>query len=71
MNLNPISTAITLLIAFSAATPLSASADNEIKVVKGQVSDYYIPVVKEHLIKGKVTDRNGQQIGRASCRERV
>lgn len=37
----------------------AAWADEEIKVVKGQVSDYYIPVVKHHDIRGRVTDSTG------------
>ena len=39
-----------------AAVALQAAAEDEVKVVKGQISDYYIPVVKEHLIRGTVSD---------------
>ena len=39
-----------------AAAALQAAAEDEVKVVKGQISDYYIPVVKEHLIRGTVSD---------------
>ena len=43
-----------------AAAALQATAEDEVKVVKGQISDYYIPVVKEHLIRGTVSDANGK-----------
>ena len=45
-----------------AAGCLSASAEDNIKVVKGQVSDYYIPVVEQHEIKGRVTDMAGNPL---------
>ncbi len=40
----------------------SAYAEDNIKVVKGQVSDYYIPVVEQHEIKGRVTDMAGNPL---------
>ena len=43
-----------------AAAALQAAAEDEVKVVKGQISDYYIPVVKEHMIRGTVSDANGK-----------
>lgn len=50
----PIISVLATLSAF-AAYP----AGDSIKVVKGQVSDYYITVVPQHKISGTVTDRNG------------
>lgn len=44
---------------------LAASADS-IKVVKGQVSDYYITVVDEHFISGKVVDDKGKPLDGAT-----
>lgn len=43
-------------------TGLQAAADNEVKVVKGQISDYYIPVVKEHIIRGTVYNPEGKPL---------
>lgn len=53
---------VTALGCLAALAGLSALADDEIKVVKGQISDYYIPVVKEHIIRGKVMDASGQPL---------
>ena len=39
----------------------AAPADS-IVVVKGQVSDYYIPVTQHHQILGKVVDENGNPL---------
>lgn len=43
-------------IAFSALAGNASSPDDSVKVVKGQVSEYYIPVVKEYEITGTVVD---------------
>ena len=54
--------AIPTIACAAAIAAMPALADDEIKVVKGQISDYYIPVVKEHIITGKVTDDTGRPI---------
>lgn len=36
--------------------------DDNIRVVKGQVSDYFIPVVTHHTVSGKVTDDSGNPL---------
>ena len=54
--------AIPTIACAAAISAMPALADDEIKVVKGQISDYYIPVVKEHIITGKVTDDTGRPI---------
>lgn len=49
----------------TAFAALSANADTQaqkIKVVKGQVSDYYIPVVAEYKVSGVVRDENGNPL---------
>ena len=33
-----------------------ATPDDSIRVVKGQVSDYYITVTKDRIVKGRVVD---------------
>lgn len=43
------------------AAPCFASQDS-VKVVKGQVSDYYIPVVNEYELTGIVTDEHDQPL---------
>ena len=53
---------IIAMTAIALAASMPAAADNEVKVVKGQISDYYIPVVKEHVVKGKVTDTDGRPL---------
>lgn len=46
-----------------AAPSIAANAQGDsIKVVKGQVSDYYIPVHKEYHISGTVTDEQGKPL---------
>lgn len=35
---------------------------DSIRVVKGQVSNYYIPVINEYIVKGKVTDATGKPL---------
>ena len=46
------------LAAIAVCTVLVASATTDsVKVVKGQVSDYYIPVVTNYDVTGVVTDR--------------
>ncbi len=54
-------TAIAAIIAGFAAYA-NASTDDSIKVVKGQVSDYYIPIVKEHIISGVVLGPDGEAL---------
>jgi hypothetical protein len=49
------------IIALCAVLTASASTDS-VKVVKGQVSDYYIPVVTEYNVTGVVTDEQGQSL---------
>lgn len=44
-------------IAFAALTA-KATTDDSIKVVKGQVSDYYITVTQDRIVKGHVLDSN-------------
>lgn len=44
-------------IAF-AALATKATPDDSIKVVKGQVSDYYITVTQDRIVKGHVLDTN-------------
>lgn len=46
------------------AATLAAGAQpvDSIKVVKGQVSDYYIPVVKHRKVEGRVTDATGRSL---------
>ena len=45
-------------VAFAA----NAAPDDSIKVVKGQVSDYYIAVTHERIVKGRVLDKNHQPL---------
>ena len=52
-----------LLAATVIALALTASAATDsVRVVKGQVSDYYIPVVTNYDVTGTVTDTNGQPL---------
>lgn len=53
---------LSLLAPLMAMSAPSVAADEEIKVVKGQISDYYIPIVKEHVIKGVVKDNKGRPL---------
>ena len=46
------------LVAICSALAANASIDS-VKVVKGQVSDYYIPVVTQYQVTGVVTDGQG------------
>ena len=48
-------------IAFAALTA-KATPDDSIKVVKGQVSDYYITVTQDRIVKGHVLDTNRQPL---------
>ena len=51
------------LAAIAIFTALAASASNDsVKVVKGQVSDYYIPVVTDYKVTGVVTDTQGRPL---------
>ncbi|HEY9551116.1 MAG TPA: family 43 glycosylhydrolase [Prevotella sp.] len=43
------------------AADTSAGGDS-VKIVKGQVSDYFIPVNKEYTISGRVTDADGRAL---------
>ena len=58
MNFTKLSFATWMLVI---ATSCFASQDS-IKVVKGQVSDYYIPVVNEYELTGIVTDEHDQPL---------
>ena len=49
------------IIALCTALTASASSDS-VKVVKGQVSDYYIPVVTNYDVTGTVTDTQGSPL---------
>ena len=54
---------LTTGLAFSALQAGNASApDDSIKVIKGQVSDYYIPVVKQYEITGTVVDEQNRPL---------
>ena len=58
-----IKVAVCIWMAFTATMAVGAnSSGDSIKVVKGQVSDYYIPVVKEYTITGTVSDENGKAL---------
>lgn len=51
------------LAAIALCSVLTASASNDsVKVVKGQVSDYYIPVVTNYDVTGTVTDGQGRPL---------
>ena len=55
------------LAAIAIFTALAASASNDsVKVVKGQVSDYYIPVVTDYQVTGVVTDLQGRPLDGAT-----
>ena len=55
--------AVCIVMAFTATVAVNAtSSGDSIKVIKGQVSDYYIPVVKEYTISGTVTDETGKPL---------
>ena len=58
MNFTKLSFATWILVI---AAPCFASQDS-VKVVKGQVSDYYIPVVNEYELTGIVTDEHDQPL---------
>ena len=58
MNITKLSFATWMLVI---AAPCFASQDS-VKVVKGQVSDYYIPVVNEYELTGIVTDEHDQPL---------
>ena len=49
-------------IAFSALAGSALPPEDSIKVVKGQVSDYYIPVVNQYEITGTVVDEQGNPL---------
>lgn len=49
-------------ITFSALSGNASSPDDSIKVVKGQVSDYYISITKQYEIAGTVTDDRGNPL---------
>ena len=59
--------AVCIGIAFTATVAVNAtSLSDSIKVVKGQVSDYYIPVVQEYNITGTITDETGKPLAGAT-----
>lgn len=53
-----------LILACVAAIPSgkSAAVNDSVTVVKGQVSDYYIPVNQERTVRGVVMDEKGQPL---------
>ena len=56
---------LNIFIGIVALTSLSVSATSSkdsIRVVKGQVSDYYITVHEEYLLEGTVRDENGEPL---------
>lgn len=58
-------TAVSLLVLASPATAGQAgppAPDDSVKVVKGQVSDYYIPVTQTYEVSGVVTDEHGRPL---------
>jgi len=58
-----LSVSLLALAAFGAA---SASKPDSVRVVKGQISDYYIPVVTLRTISGTVTDTDGKALDGAT-----
>ena len=59
-------------IAFSALAGNALPPEDSIKVVKGQVSDYYITVVNQYEITGTVVDEQGIRLkGLPLCFSRV
>ncbi len=58
-----------LMLCLAALAPLWASAalgKDSVKVVKGQVSDYYITVSENHTITGRVADERGNALSGAT-----
>ncbi|MDR2810895.1 MAG: family 43 glycosylhydrolase [Tannerellaceae bacterium] len=53
---------LSLLFCLIAATGIVAQEQDSIIVVKGQVSDYYISVSKNTVLKGYVRDENGRSL---------
>lgn len=53
-------------LTLAALEAASASTADSVRVVKGQVSDYYIPVVTLRDVKGTVTDRDGNRLDGAT-----
>lgn len=49
-------------LTLAAMMAASAQSIDSVKVVKGQVSDYYIPVVEQRTIEGFVTDAHGKKL---------
>jgi beta-xylosidase len=62
MNNRIIASAIIALGITLTPNGVSAVPGDSIVVVKGQVSDYYIPVVTQHSITGIVTDENNRPL---------
>ena len=52
---------LSLFIFISISSSFATQSDS-IVVVKGQVSDYFIPVVETHKVMGKVVDESGQPL---------
>ena len=61
-----IQAATAILSAATLCFASQASAQDSVKVVKGQVSDYYIPVVTTYEISGTVTDSQGKPLDGAT-----
>lgn len=53
-------------LTLAALEAASASTADSVRVVKGQVSDYYIPVVTLRDVKGTVTDHDGNRLDGAT-----
>ncbi|MGI6222741.1 MAG: family 43 glycosylhydrolase [Prevotella sp.] len=51
-----------LLLAGLFFSATAVQADDSLRVVKGQVSDYYIPVVNSYQLTGTVTDAQGKPL---------
>lgn len=49
-------------IAFAALVAANAAPGDSVKVVKGQVSDYFITVTQTRTVEGRVTDENGRAL---------
>ncbi|MGI6232913.1 MAG: family 43 glycosylhydrolase [Prevotella sp.] len=59
-------TYLLLTLPLSVNTSAKTSSGDSLRVVKGQVSNYYIPVVKDYELSGKVTDAAGKPLAGAT-----
>lgn len=53
---------VCMALGLTFGTTHAVTLNDTVKVVKGQISDYYIPVVEKKMLEGKVTDSNGHPI---------